>query len=189
MQHTHAVIVITRTTVRNRGKRGATSCLYTAHCPALGLTGTGAETPQDAVRRLTESITADAVTVLQDCVPDELVVALPVQLTAADEEGGPAIEWGDVDEADFTCVRALGNNEPTIGAVLQLLKGAERDAFLAEVHRATLGDQLTQVLTRWWVHALLGRYKVPVATIANMRLIELPPQRDPSPEASACQTH
>ncbi|MFI2736618.1 hypothetical protein [Streptomyces sp. NPDC018711] len=160
--------------------------LYTAHCPVLGLTGKGADTPQGAVRRLTESITADAVATLRDCVPDELVVALPVQLTAADEEGGPAIEWGNADEADFACVRALGNNEPTIGAVLRLLKGAERDVFLGEVHRATLGNQLTQVLTRWWVHALLARYKVPVATVANMRLIELPPQRDPSLSADPC---
>ncbi|MFJ4343328.1 hypothetical protein [Streptomyces sp. NPDC088915] len=188
MQRMHAVIVITHSIVRKRGKVSSVS-LYTAHCPALGLTGTGADTPQDAVRRLTESITADAVAALQDCVPDELVVTLPVQLTLADEEDGPAIEWGDVDEADFTCVRALGNNEPTIGAVLRLLKGTEREVFLGEVYRATLGDQLTQVLTRWWVHALLGRYKVPVATVANMRLIELPPQRDPSTEAGTCRTY
>ncbi|MFI5740972.1 hypothetical protein ACIA9I_21700 [Streptomyces anulatus] len=187
MQHTHAVIVITHSFVRKRGKASSAS-LYTAHCPVLGLTGTGADTPQDAVRRLTESITADAVATFQNCVPDELVVALPVQLTSAGEEGGPAIEWGDVDQADFTCVRTLGNNEPTIGAVLRLLKGTEREVFLGEVHRATLGDQLTQVLTRWWVHALLGRYNAPVATVANMRLIELPPQRDLSTEVGACQT-
>ncbi|MFD0151161.1 hypothetical protein ACWGQ4_22710 [Streptomyces sp. NPDC055721] len=55
--------------------------------------------------------------------------------------------------------------------------------------RAALGEQLTRALTRWWEYALLGRYKVPVpATVANMRLIERPPQRDPSPMNALGQT-
>lgn len=178
MQSTHAVIVVTHKLTRRgtgKGGKGTPPSAYTAHLPALGLTGESADTPEDAVRLLTKAVTADAVVALQENVPDELVAVLPVGLRPADEEGGPAVEWGDIKDAHLTDARFIGTNEPTIGAVQRLLKGKEREAFLAEIQRAPLGEPLTRVLTRWWVHALLGRYDVQVPPgIAEMRLIELP---------------
>lgn len=178
MQSTHAVIVVTHKLTREgtaKGGKGTPASVYTAHCPALGLTAESSASPEEAVRRLTESVTADAAVTLQANVPDELVAVLPVNLLSADEEGGPAVEWGEIQEARLTDVRSIGTTEPTIGAVQRLLNEREREAFLAEIHRAPLGEQLTRVLTRWWVHALLGRHGVQVPEgIADMRLIELP---------------
>ncbi|WP_329564601.1 hypothetical protein OG711_38925 (plasmid) [Streptomyces uncialis] len=174
MQNTHAVIVVTQKLTRKGTGKGTPASVYTAHCPALGLTAESSSTPEDAVRRLTESVPADAAATLQQQVPDELVAVLPVKLLAVDEAGGPAVEWGTIGEDHFTDARSIGSNEPTIGAVQRLLNEKERAAFLAEIQRATLGDQLTRVLTRWWVHALLGRYDIQVPESMDMRLIELP---------------
>ncbi|GGU06168.1 hypothetical protein [Streptomyces coeruleorubidus] len=125
MQSTHAVIVVTHKLTRQgtaKGGKGTPASVHTAHCPALALTGESAGTPEEAVRRLTESVTADAVVTLQKNVPDELIAVLPVKLLSADEEGGPAFEWGDIQEAHLTDVRSIGTTEPTIGAVQRLLK-------------------------------------------------------------------
>ncbi|MFF9638708.1 hypothetical protein ACF1D2_29530 [Streptomyces bacillaris] len=176
MQSTHAVIVVTHKLTRQGRRKGTPASAYTAHCPALALTGKSASTPEEAVRHLTEAVTADAVDALRANVPNELVAVLPVEFLTADEAGGPAVEWGDIEKAHLADVRSMGSNEPTIGAVQRLLGEKDREAFVAEIQRAPLGEPLTRVLVRWWVHALLGRYGVQVPqSIANMRLIELPP--------------